>query len=55
MQHEDGSGACENRPQQVVSAAEIKHVQAGANDVVAKLPHCMPGRLLVEQKLAGKH
>ena len=39
VQHEDRSDACEDRPQQVMSAAEIQGIQSGPNDGVAELLH----------------
>ena len=39
VQHEDRSDACEDRPQQVMSAAEIQGIQSGADDGVAELLH----------------
>ncbi len=39
VQHEDGADASQQRPQHVMRTAEIQRVEAGANDVVAKLLH----------------
>ncbi len=39
MQHEDGAGAGQQRPQHMMRAGEIQRVEAGANDIVAKLFH----------------
>jgi hypothetical protein len=39
VQHEDRSDACEDRPQQVMSAAEIQGIQSGPNDGIAELLH----------------
>ena len=39
MQHEDGADARQDRPQHMVRAGEVQRIEAGANDVVAKLLH----------------
>jgi hypothetical protein len=39
VQHEDRSDACEDRPQQVMSAAEIQGFQSGADNGVTELFH----------------
>ena len=39
VQHENGADACEDRPQQMMRAGEIKRFQPGADNVVAKLLH----------------
>src|SRR4051812_13165645 len=39
MQHENSADTRENRPQQMVRAAEVKGFKPGADDVVAKLLH----------------
>jgi hypothetical protein len=39
VQHEDRSDACQDWPQQVMSATEIQGIQSGPNDGVAELLH----------------
>jgi hypothetical protein len=39
MQHENGAGPRENRPQQIMGAGEVKRFQTGTDHVVAKLLH----------------
>lgn len=41
VQHEDRSDPCEDRPQQVMGAAEVQDIQSGPDDGVAELLHLM--------------
>jgi hypothetical protein len=39
MQHENGADSRENRSQQMMRSGEVKRLQSGADDVLAKMLH----------------